>query len=361
MMGNRRITSEPFGAVDGRSVERYTLTNTTSMRVTVLTYGGIIQAVTVPDRNGDRVNVALGFASLDPYVAANPYFGALVGRYANRIARGVFTLDGHRYRLALNNGENHLHGGVKSFSRVVWDATIIPGDDDHPALRLSRVSPDGEEGYPGTLAVDVTYSLDDDNALRIDYRAFTDQPTIVNLTNHSYFNLTGEGSGTIYDHELELNADAYTPVDAVSIPTGAIALVADTPFDFTTSHPIGARIRDGASEQLRFGQGYDHNFVLNRASLNDTTLIQAARLHDPVSGRTLTISTTEPGIQFYSGNLLDSTLVGTSGRVYRQSNGVALETEHFPDSPNRPDFPSTELRPGEEYTSTTVYTFSPLA
>ena len=357
-MGNERISSEPFGTFDGVPVERYTLTNTAGTRVTVLTYGGIIQAVTVPDRNGDQANVALGFASLDPYVAANPYFGALVGRYANRIARGAFTLDGQRYRVALNNGENHLHGGVKSFSRVVWDATAVNGSEGESALRLSRLSPDREEGYPGTLAVEITYALSDDNALRVDYRATTDQPTIVNLTNHSYFNLSGEGSGTILDHELELNADAYTPVDATSIPTGEIVPVAGTPFDFTASHLIGARIRDGASEQLRFGHGYDHNFVLNRSSRDDARLIPAARLHDPASGRILTISTTEPGIQFYSGNLLDSTLAGTSGRVYRQSDGVALETEHFPDSPNHPEFPSTELRPGEEYTSTTVYAFS---
>lgn len=357
-MGNERITSEPFGSVDATRVERYTLTNATAMSVAVLTYGGIIQAVTVPDRTERPANVALGFASLDPYVTVNPYFGALVGRYANRIARGAFTLDGHRYRLALNNGENHLHGGVHNFSRVIWDATVVDGTEGSPALRLHRVSPDGEEGYPGTLAVEVTYTLGNDNALRIDYRATTDRRTIVNLTNHSYFNLAGEGSGTIDDHVLELNANSYTPVDTTSIPTGEIAPVAGTPFDFSTPRPIGARIRDGASEQLRFGQGYDHNFVLNRPSPEDTTLIQAARLHDPASGRVLTISTTEPGIQLYSGNLLDSTLAGTSGRIYRQSDGVALETEHFPDSPNHPDFPSTELRPGEEYTSTTIYAFS---
>jgi aldose 1-epimerase len=328
------------------------------MDVTIMTYGGIVQAIRVPDRDGNVANVALGFADLDAYVAGNPYFGTITGRYANRIARGTFVLDGERYRLALNNGENHLHGGLVGFDKVVWDAEALPDGADGPALRLTYTSPDGEEGYPGTLDVAVTYTLTDDNELRVDYLATTDAPTVVNLTNHSYFNLEGEGTGTIYDHELMLNASAYTPVDATLIPTGEIAPVAGTPFDFTEATAIGERIRDGGNEQIVIGRGYDHNWVLDRADPEDGELVLAARLSEPDSGRVLEIETTEPGIQFYSGNFLDGTLIGTSGRAYRQGDGLALETQHYPDSPNQPDFPSTELRPGEEYRSTTVYRFT---
>ena len=352
------ITSEPFGEVDGAAVELYTLTNANGMDVAITTYGGIVQAIRVPDRDGNFANVALGFASLDDYVAGSPYFGAITGRYANRIARGTFEVAGERYRVALNNGENHLHGGLVGFDKVIWEAAQVPDAEDGVALQLHYTSPDGEEGYPGTLYVEVTYTLTDDNELRVDYRATTDAPTIVNLTNHSYFNLEGEGTGSIYDHELTLNASSYTPVDETLIPTGEIAPVAGTPFDFTQPTAIGERIRDGSSEQIVIGHGYDHNWVLDRDDPEGGELIEAATLTDPDSGRVLEVSTTEPGIQFYSGNFLDGTLIGTGGRVYRQGDGLALETQHYPDSPNQPDFPSTELAPGEEFTSTTVYAFS---
>jgi aldose 1-epimerase len=301
-------------------------------------------------------NVALGFATLDEYLKGHPYFGCITGRYANRIARGTFSLEGERYFLALNNGPNHLHGGVKGFDKYVWAATELPAGEGI-GITLSRTSPDGEEGYPGTLEVEVTYTLTEQNELQIDYHATTDTATVINLTNHTYFNLAGEGSGSTYDHELQINASNYTPTDATSIPTGEIAPVAGTPMDFTTPHPIGERIRDDF-EQIVLGRGYDHNYVLDRSSPDDASLMLAARVVDPQSGRALEISTTEPGIQFYSGNFLDASLVGTSGNVYRQGDGFALETQHYPDSPNQPDFPSTELRPGEEYTSTTVYAFS---
>ena len=351
------VTVEPFGTTeDGQDVELYTLTNANGMVVSVMTYGGIVQKVLVPDRDGNLTNVTLGFDMLEEYVAGSPYFGSITGRYANRIARGTFVLDGVTYRLALNNGENSLHGGLVGFDKVVWEAKDTSGPDG-PAITLSRTSPDGEEGYPGNLTVEVVYTLTNNNELRFDYHATTDAPTIVNLTNHSYWNLAGEGTGSILDHTLQLNAGNYTPIDATLIPTGEIAPVAGTPFDFTTPHAIGERIRDG-NEQLEFGRGYDHNFVLDRASPDDESLMVAAVLTDPSSGRVLTISTTEPGIQFYSGNFLDGTLYGTSGHAYRQGDGLALETQHFPDSPNHSNFPSTELRPGEEYATTTVYAFS---
>jgi aldose 1-epimerase len=351
------VTVEPFGeTADGQAVELYTLTNANGMVVSVMTYGGIVQKVLVPDRDGNLTNVTLGFDSLDKYIAGSPYFGSITGRYANRIARGTFVLDGVTYRLALNNGENTLHGGLVGFDKVVWDAKDTSGPDG-PSITLSRTSPDGEEGYPGNLAVEVVYTLTNNNELRFDYHATTDAPTIINLTNHSYWNLAGEGTGAINDHQLQLNASSYTPIDATLIPTGEIAPVAGTPFDFTTPYAIGERIRDD-NEQLKFGRGYDHNFVLDRASPDDESLIVAAVLTDPSSGRVLTISTTEPGIQFYSGNFLDGTLYGTSGHAYRQGDGLALETQHFPDSPNHANFPSTELRPGEDYATTTVYAFS---
>jgi aldose 1-epimerase len=345
------ITSEPFGDVSGRPVERYTLANAAGIEVAVLPYGGIVQSLRVPDREGRRASVVLGFASLDDYVARNPYFGCIAGRYANRIARGRFTLDGETYQLAVNDGPNHLHGGRKGFDKHVWDAAAADG-----TLSLSRTSPDGEEGYPGTLAVEVTYTLTEQNALRIEYHATTDRPTIVNLTNHSYFNLAGEGAGSIEGHALQLNAGHFTPVDETLIPTGEIAPVAGTPLDFVRPERIGARLRDG-HEQIVRARGYDHNLVLNRPSPDDAALILAARVHEPGSGRTMEVRTTEPSIQFYTGNFLEATLVGPSGKVYRQGDAFALETQHFPDSPNQPGFPSTVLRPGEVYASTTVYRF----
>jgi aldose 1-epimerase len=336
------------------------------MTVRVLTYGGIIQSLETPDANGDVDNVVLGFDDLEGYVQNNnpgPYFGALIGRYGNRIAGGTFELDGQTYQLPVNNGPNTLHGGPKGFDTKVWAAADVSGDDV-AALELELVSPDGDMGFPGTLTTTVTYSLDADSNLSIHYEATTDAPTVVNLTNHTYWNLDGEGSGSIYDHQLQLDASGYTPVDETLIPTGEIAPVEGTPFDFREPTAIGERIREN-DQQLLYGQGYDHNWVLDReddgareGSDSEDALEEAAVLHDPDSGRTLTVTTTEPGIQFYSGNFLDGTLVGTSGRIYRQGDGLALETQHFPDSPNQPAFPSTVLRPGEVYDSTTVFGLS---
>jgi aldose 1-epimerase len=351
------VTPHPFGRLeDGREVERWVLANARRTRVDVLTFGGIVQSLRVPDARGRRENVVLGLPALGDYVAADTYFGAITGRYANRIAQGRFTLDGREHALATNNGPNHLHGGAPGFDKRVWAAEPAPGADG-VGLRLAYTSPDGEEGYPGRLDVTVLYTLTDADELRIDYRATTDAPTIVNLTNHSYFNLAGEGSGTVLDHQLQLDATRYTPVDPTSIPTGELAPVSGTPMDFTRPRALGARIRQG-TEQLVRGRGYDHNWVLDRAGTAPGALARAARLREPESGRVLTVSTTEPGIQVYSGNFLDGTLVGTSGHAYRQGDGLALETQHFPDSPNQPAFPSTVLRPGETYRSSTVYAFS---
>jgi aldose 1-epimerase len=354
--GAEQITSEPWGEVEGEEVTLYTLTNANGMEVKITNYGGIITSVVVPDRDGNMDDVTLGFTTLDDYVEGHPYFGTITGRYANRIARGTFEIDDENFYLALNNGPNSLHGGEKGFDKHVWAAEEVSGDGE-VGVKLSRVSPDMEEGYPGNLDVEVTYTLTDNDEIRIDYHATTDEPTHVNLTNHAYWNLAGEGSGSIDGHELTLMASNYTPVDADLIPTGEIAPVAGTPFDFTTPHMIGERVRDDF-EQLLFGRGYDHNFVLDRQSPDDTALIVAARVVEPESGRTLEISTTEPGIQFYSGNFLDATEVGAAGKMYRQGDGFALETQHFPNSPNQPEFPSTLLEPDEEFNSTTIYAFS---
>ncbi|MCW2575991.1 MAG: Aldose 1-epimerase [Modestobacter sp.] len=359
-------TVEAFGTTpNGTSVERWTLTNG-EMTVRVLTYGGIVQTLEVPDADGNVQNVVLGFDDLAGYVQHNnpgPHFGALIGRYANRIAGGTFALDGRTYQLPLNDGPNTLHGGPQGFDRQVWKATPV-GDGDVAAVQLELVSLDGDQGFPGTLTTTVTYTLEADSSLAIHYEATTDAPTVVNLTNHTYWNLAGEGSGNVYDQQLQIDAGGYTPVDKTLIPTGEIAPVAGTPFDFRKPTAIGERIREN-DQQLLFGQGYDHNWALDRTdngarggSDSQDALEQAAVLHDPRSGRTLTVSTTEPGLQFYSGNFLDGTLVGTGGHIYRQSDGLALETQHFPDSPNEPTFPSTVLRPGEVYDSTTVFTLS---
>jgi len=353
--GEPSITSEPWGEVGGQPVDLYTLRNGRGMTVRISDYGGIIQSIDVPDRRGRNANVTLGFDNLDDYVTSSPYFGCITGRYANRIANGRFTLEGTEYQLAQNNGVNHLHGGNVGFDKRVWEATPFTGRGT-VGLRLTYVSPAGEEMYPGTLTTEVTYTLTRNNEIRMEYVATTDAPTIVNLTNHAYFNLAGEGSGTIEDHVLEVDASRYTPVDSTLIPTGELAPVAGTPFDFTRPHAVGERLRD-SHEQIVIGQGYDHNFVLDRPSFDDTSMIRAARMTDPASGRVLEITTTEPGIQFYSGNFLDGTLTGTSGRVYRQTDGFALETQHFPDSPNQPSFPSTRLDPGETYDTTTIYRF----
>lgn len=349
------LQKEPFGTLaDGTAVERYTMTNANGVEVSLLTYGGIVTAIRVPDRTGKRDNVVLGFSKLEDYVAQNPYFGTITGRYANRIASGRFTIEGREYQLAVNNGPNALHGGKAGFDKKVWQAREASAADGI-AVALAYRSPDGEEGYPGNLDVRVTYTLTDADELRIDYHATTDRPTVVNLTNHSYFNLAGDGSGDVLGHELHLNASAYTPVDATLIPTGTIAKVEGTPFDFRAPKPIGRDIRDG-DEQLVRGHGYDHNFVLDQPQPG--ALVLAARVREPATGRVLEVRTTEPGVQLYTGNFLDGTLVGAAGKIYRMSDGFCLETQHFPDSPNQPNFPSTLLRPGEEFTSTTVYRFS---
>ncbi|MEN3358454.1 MAG: aldose 1-epimerase [Mycobacteriales bacterium] len=349
------ISKDAFGTTPaGAAVDRYTLTNPSGMRVRIITFGGIVQSIEVPDRHGHNTDVALGFSTLTPYLTNPAYFGALIGRYGNRIALGKFTLDGVTYQLPINNPPNSLHGGTVGFDKNIWAATPFRhGDDVGLVLRLT--SPDGDQGYPGTLRVQVTYTLTAANSLRLDYHATTDKATIVNLTNHSYFNLDGEGTGSIYNHKLLLNANRFTPVDSTLIPTGVLQPVAGTPMDFTHATAIGARIRDNF-QQILFGQGYDHNWVLNRH--DSTSLVLAAQLSDDTSGRVLSMFTDQPGIQFYSGNFLDGTLVGTGGHIYRQGDGLALETQHFPDSPNHPNFPSTTLRPGQVYRTTTVYQFS---
>jgi aldose 1-epimerase len=348
----RKVEKQPFGkTADGTPVDLYTLTNSKGVRVAITNYGGIVVSLFTPDRNGNLGDIVLGFERLEDYLKGHPYFGAIIGRYGNRIAKGRFTLDGVEYKLAQNNGENHLHGGLVGFDKKVWKARdFVDAEGQH--LELRYTSPDGEEGYPGNLDVTVTYSLNEQNQLRIDYVATTDKPTVVNLTNHSYFNLAGEGD--ILGHLLRLNADYFTPVDAGLIPTGELRPVKGTPFDFTEPTPIGARIEQD-DEQLRYGRGYDHNFVLRGGG---GSLAEAAEVYEPKTGRVLRVLTTEPGMQFYTGNFLDGTLRGKYGRVYHRRTGFCLETQHFPDSPNKPHFPTTVLRPGQTYRSTTIYEFS---
>ncbi len=334
---------------EGMPVELYVLKNG-RMTVKVMTYGAIIAELHVPDRRGTPGDVVLGFDDLEGYLCNHPYFGATIGRVANRIAGGKFTLEGKEYALALNHGPNSLHGGRKGFDKVLWKAEEVSGPDG-PAVKLTYLSRDGEEGYPGNLSASVTFTVTDDDSLRIDYTATTDKATPVNLTNHSYFHLAGPASGTILDHELMLAADTYTPVDDTLIPTGEIASVRETPMDFTTPTPIGARI-----DQLKGDpRGYDHNFVLRGG---EKSPVLAARLYDPKSGRVMEVFTTEPGVQFYSGNFLDGTLKGKGGVVYRKHQGLCLETQHFPDSVHHANFPSIILRPSMTYTQTTIYRFS---
>lgn len=351
--GAEGIVRRPFGQTsDGEAVELYTLTNANGMEVAITTYGGIVVSLTAPDRDGHYADVVLGFDDLDGYLAGHPYFGAIVGRYANRIAKGTFSLDGKEYTLATNDGENHLHGGDEGFDKKVWRGRgVIGGKGIH--LILDYTSPDGEEGYPGTLDVMVVYTLTHDDELKIDYKATTDKATPINVTNHSYFNLRGQGTGDILGHELMISADRFTPVDETLIPTGELRPVEGTPFDFRKPTAIGARI-EADNQQLEYGGGYDHNFVLKREG---DELALAARVHEPKTGRMMEVYTTEPGVQFYSGNFLDGSNVGKGGKVYDFRDGFCLETQHFPDSPNQPDFPSTILRPGEEYSTTTVYKF----
>jgi aldose 1-epimerase len=351
------LEREHFGvAPDGTDVELYALAYGDAFAAKIATYGGIVQQLRVPGRDGEPANVVLGFSSLADYVARNdPYFGAIVGRYANRIANASFALDGVTHRLTANDGVHCLHGGKRGFDKRVWLPGETRSEPDALAVVLRYVSPHGEEGFPGALAVEVTYTLLRDLTLRIDYRATSDRPTVVNLTSHVYWNLSGEGSGSIDDHVLQLNASRYLPVDSAKLPLGDVAAVAGTPLDFTSPAPIGDRIGQ-PFEQLAVAQGLDHHFVLDR---DDTpSLATAARLRDPASGRRLEILTTEPGVQVYSANHLDGSLTGTGGRPYGRRDGLALETQHCPDSPNRPEFPSTVLRPGHELASTTLYRFS---
>ncbi|MFE9006675.1 aldose epimerase family protein [Streptomyces sp. NPDC007875] len=352
--GKGGAVKEHFGTLaDGTDVDRWTIENGRT-RLRVLSYGGIVQSLEIPDRHGRRANVSLGFDDLDSYVANSPYFGALIGRYGNRIARGTFTLDGKKYQLPINDGPNSLHGGDKGFDKHVWSVEAFRKGAD-VGLTLRRVSPDGEMGYPGTLTVRVDYTLTAEGDFRIDYEATTDKATVVNLTNHTYYNLAGEGSGSIYNHRLEIAAARYTPVDKTLIPTGELARVAGTPFDFRRAKEIGRDIRE-AHQQVLYGQGIDHNFVLDKGITSRPE--HFLTVTEPESGRVMKIATTEPGVQFYTGNFLTGTFAGTSGKVYRQGDAFALETQHFPDSPNQPSFPSTVLRPGQTYRSTTVHSFS---
>lgn len=346
------IDQTAFGTTpDGSVIDRYTLVNANGCEVDILTYGATLMALRVPDRNGVVADVLLGFDTLEGYSGPHPYFGALIGRYANRIAGGQFTLDGQTYTLARNNGPNHLHGGPNGFHRVVWQAQ--PRDTDAgPAVELRYLSRDGEEGYPGNLSVTVVYTLTDRDELRLDYTATTDRATVLNLTNHAYFNLAG--SGDILGHELELPGTHFVPTDATNIPLGALAPVAGTPMDFTTPTLIGSRI-DADDEQIRCGLGYDHTWVRDTPADERSFVV---RVFEPTSGRIMEVFTSEPGVQFYSGNQLDGSVIGKGGQAYGQRAGLCLETQHFPDSPNQPQFPSTMLNPGATYQQTTIYRFS---
>src|ERR1700674_4919751 len=346
------VEEQPFGTTkEGKKITLYTLTNSHHMEVRAMNYGAIIVSLRVPDRKGQVADIVLGHDTLEGYFDNSPHLGGLVGRYANRIANGSFTLDGVKYSLPKNNGPNTLHGGIKGFDQAVWQGTPLKGKT---GVAFSYLSKDGEEGFPGNLKVKVTYSLTEANQLVINYEATTDKATPLNLSQHSYFNLAGEGSGDILGHHVMLNADRFTPVDKTLIPTGELRPVQGTPMDFTKPTAVGARINDDY-EQLVVGRGYDHNWVINR---KDNSLTLAARVHEPTSGRVLEVFTTEPGGQFYSGNFLDGTITGKQGHVYKHRYGLCLETQHFPDSPNHPDFPSTILRLGQTFHSQTMYKFS---
>ena len=348
---SEEISAKPFGKTkDGTPVEIFTLRNAGGAEAMITNYGGIVVSLKVPDRSGKLGDVVLGYDNLKDYIKASPYFGALIGRYGNRISKGRFELDGKRYQLATNNAPNALHGGLKGFDKVVWSAKPL-STKNGPSLELSYVSKDGEEGYPGNLAVKAVYTLTDKNELRIDFTATTDKPTIVNLTHHSYFNLAGEGD--ILAHEVTIKADKFTPIDKTFIPTGELRPVAGTPFDFRKQTKIGSRIKND-DQQLKFGLGYDHNWVVRD---KPGRLALMAKVTDPASGRTMEVLSTEPGLQFYSGNFLDGTNVGKGGKVYRHRTGFCMEPQHFPDSPNKPQFPSVVLRPGQTYKNTIIYKF----
>jgi aldose 1-epimerase len=347
-----QVSSRPFGrTADGKEVLLFSLRNSKGAEALISNYGGIVTSLKVPDRNGKFSDVVLGYDNLADYLKDSPYFGALIGRYGNRIARGKFTLDGHEYTLATNNYPNALHGGLKGFDKVVWDAGILasPGG---AALKLTYLSKDGDQGYPGNLSVTVVYTLTEENALKVEYTATTDKDTVINLTQHSYFNLAGRD--TILNHVVMIPADKFTPVDSTLIPTGELQPVAGTPFDFRTPTAIGARISED-NEQVKFGKGYDHNWVLNKP-MGQLGLM--ARVTEPTSGRVLEVISTEPGLQFYSGNFLDGTLTGKGGWVYKLRSGFCMEPQHYPDSPNQPQFPSVVLKPGQTYHNTIIFKFS---
>jgi aldose 1-epimerase len=342
-----------FGKVDGKDVSLYTLTNANGVVMKVTNYGGIVTSLMVPDKTGKMADIVLGYNDVDSYVKSSPYFGAIVGRYGNRIGKAKFSLEGKDYTLAANNGENSLHGGKKGFDKVIWDVKELKSADA-VGLELKYLSKDGEEGFPGNLSTKVVYWLTNKNEFKIEYTATTDKATVVNLTQHSYFNLAGEGTGDILSHELTLNADKFVPVDKGLIPTGELPLVKGTPMDFTKQTAIGARVREDF-EQLKLGNGYDHCWVLNQKKPGEMTL--AASVYEPTTGRCLEVTTTEPAIQFYCGNFLDGTNIGKSGKPYNFRNGFCLETEHYPDSPNKPSFPSVVLKPGKTYKTATTYKF----
>ena len=352
---NSRTHKRAFGKTgDGKQVDLYVLSNKNGVEVDVTNFGAAVVSVKVPNRHGKTDDVVLGYDDLDGYLHDKSYFGATVGRYANRIAHGKFTLNGTTYTLAKNDGENHLHGGVQGFNKVVWEAKDV-STADAAALQLNYLSKNGEEGYPGNLSVQVTYTLTNNNELKIDYAATTDKDTVLNLTHHSYFNLAGQGKGDILQHQLLLHASRFTPVDATLIPTGEIRSVKGTPLDFASATAIGSRIGQD-DEQLKLGHGYDHNFVLDGGTEGAPVL--AAQVYEPSSGRVMEVWTTQPGVQFYSGNFLDDTIRGKSGSTYRRRAAFCLETQHFPDSPNKPNFPSTILKPGSQFKSSTAYKFS---
>ena len=352
--GSSNVKKQAYGKMpDGTAVELYTLANPNGMQAEIITYGGIVVSLTAPDRAGKYGDVVLGMADLPGYLKETTFFGALIGRYGNRIGHGQFKLEGKTYNLPKNDGDNTLHGGPQGFDKHVWTAKEATGADG-PALELTYVSKDGEMGFPGTLTARVVYTLTPKNELKIDYTATTDKPTVLNLTNHSYFNLAGQGEGDILQHQVTLYADRFTPIDKGLIPTGELKAVKGTPFDFTASTAIGARIGQN-DQQLQFGKGYDHNWVLNKGNGG---LTKGAEVYEPKTGRVMEVWTTEPGLQFYTGNFLDGTLHGKAGKVYPFRSGFCMETQHYPDSPNKPNFPSTELKPGATYRTTTLYRFS---
>ncbi len=352
-MNQSAISQAPFGKTpDGLPVEIYTLQNKNGLEARIMTYGGILVSLKTPDKSGKFDDIVFGYDSLDGYLKRNPYFGALVGRYGNRIAKGKFSLNGKTYSLATNNNNvNHLHGGIKGFDKVIWAAKPFETTDG-PALQLNYLSKDGEEGFPGNLSVTATYTLTNDNALRLDFTATTDKDTICNLTHHSYFNF--HGTGDVLNYLVQINADKFTPIDATMIPTGELRPVAGTPFDFRKPSPIGAHI-ESSDEQIQFAKGFDHNWVFNKPP---GQLASAARVWDKTSGRSMEVLTTEPGMQFYAGNFLDGSIIGKRGQAYHRRHAFCMEPQHFPDSPNHPHFPSVELKPGQTYQNTIIYKFS---